>query len=269
MSSVGRSRATWAPVLLAGLVVGGVSIGGPRPCLAGPWVDARHCGPFVCRADFPLSGYEELFLQLAQLQIELVERLRIRPAAEPVEVYLFRDERSYRRFLQRQYPSAPYRRALFVKANGPGCVMAYRSGQFEVDIRHECTHALLHASLPMVPLWLDEGLAEYFEVAPDERAFDNPHLGSLRWAIALGRCPRLENLEGKGDLSEMGRAEYRDAWAWVHFLLHGPEPAREELVRFLSDIQAHNPPGLLSRRLWQRMPQLSNDLVAHFRCWRR
>ena len=31
---------------------------------------------------------------------------------------------------------------------------SYRGKDFETDVRHECTHALLNASLPMVPLWL-------------------------------------------------------------------------------------------------------------------
>ncbi|GIT30210.1 MAG: hypothetical protein Ct9H300mP1_22560 [Planctomycetaceae bacterium] len=35
---------------------------------------------------------------------------------------------------------------------------------FPEDLRHEFTHGVLHSSLKRVPLWLDEGLAEYFEV---------------------------------------------------------------------------------------------------------
>ena len=148
-------------------------------------------------------------------------------------------------------------------------VFAYRSRQFSVDIRHECTHALLHTTLPMVPLWLDEGLAEYFEVAPGDRAFNNPHLPGVRWAARLGVVSRLESLEKKGDLSKMGGSEYRNAWAWVHFMLHGPKEAHDELVRFLADIQVHTPPGLLSERLKRRLPDLKRRFAAHFRSWKR
>ena len=238
-------------------------------CLAQQWVDARVSGPFVCRAEFPLKGLEGLLEELAQLQDDLVRALGIPPVREPIELYLFRDKQSYSRYLKLHVPNVPYRRALYVKNQGPGMVLAYRSRELDIDLRHECTHALLHAVLPVVPLWLDEGLAEYFEVPPQERAFDNPHLGGLRWNLRLGIVPKLEGLEKKGDLSEMGRAEYRSSWAWVHFMLHGPEEARDELVRFLWDIRMSTPPGLLSQRLQRRIPATQRGLTAHFKSWKR
>jgi hypothetical protein len=65
----------------------------------------------------------------------------------------------------------------------------------------------------------------------------------------------------------MGRTQYRHAWAWTHFLLHGPPEAREELVRYLADIQALTPPGQLSRRLRHRIPDLERAFADHFRGW--
>lgn len=239
-----------------------------RPCPAQNWADARTAGPFVCRADFPLAGVEGLFAELVQLQDDVVRALGIRPAREAVEIYLFRDQSSYRKYIAQRFPQVPYRRALFIKSDGPGMVFAYRGSQFEVDLRHECTHALVHASLPMVPLWLDEGIAEYFEVAPSQRASNNPHLNGVRWGARLGIAPRLGALESKSDLAQMGSAEYRNAWAWVHFMLHGPAQAHDELVRFLTDIQANTPPGLLSQRLGRRLPQLDRRFLAHFAAWK-
>ena len=245
----------------------------PRGCLAQSevdrWVDWRMCGPFVVRAEFPLSGLDGLLRELSQLQSDLQHSLGIPPAREPIEVYLFRDKRSYSRYLQRHLPNVPYRPALYVKKQGPGKVLACWSRELATDLRHECTHALLHAVLPMVPLWLDEGLAEYFEVPPEKRAFDNPYLGGVQWNLRFGIVPQLENLEKKGDLSEMGRTEYRDSWAWVHFMLLGPRQARDELGRYLADIRASTPPGLLNRRLQQRLPATRRYFAAHFKSWRR
>ncbi|OHB70025.1 MAG: hypothetical protein A2V70_18415 [Planctomycetes bacterium RBG_13_63_9] len=238
-------------------------------CLAGEWIGWRVSGPFVCRAEFPLTQMDGLLRELAEIQTDLVERLRVPPARGPIEIYLFRDQRSYQRYLKCYLPHVPYRRALYVKSDGPGRVFAYRSRYLETDLRHECTHALLHEVLPVVPLWLDEGLAEYFEVSARQRAFDNPHLGSLRWSLTLGAIPQLESLEKKGDLAEMNRADYRHAWAWVHFMLHGPSEAREELIGFLADIRASTPPGLLSQRLARRLPRTNRSLALHFKTWRR
>jgi hypothetical protein len=206
---------------------------------------------------------------LARLQSDLVEMLRVRRAGEQIEVLLFRNEASYRDYLKRYLPTVPYRRALYVRRGGPGMVLAYRNGGLAVDLRHECTHALLHAALPVVPLWLDEGLAEYFEVPPIERAFDNTHLRGTRWNAMLGIVPKLEKMEGKGGLAEMGTKQYRDAWAWVHFMLHGSVEAHEELVGFLADIQARTPPGQMSSRLRRQIPNLEKRFADHFKRWNR
>lgn len=240
-----------------------------RNATAAEWADIRFAGPFVCHADFPLTDMEGLFADLNQLQNDLTRYLRLPPARERIEIYLLHDQATYRSYLAQHLPEAPYRRALYVKLGGPGMVFAYRSRELEVDLRHECTHALLHASLPMVPLWLDEGLAEYFEVPSAARAFDNPHFSSVRWAARFGLPPKLDNLENKRDLSQMGKSEYRGAWAWVHFMFHGSSEAHDELIHFLGDIQSGTPPGHLSQRLSRRLPTLPHQFSQHFKSWSR
>jgi hypothetical protein len=243
--------------------------GGPPLCTAADWVDGRLVGPFLCRADFPLGGLENLFAELRQLHGDLVRHLALPPAREAIELYLFHDQETYLRYLQRYFPELPYRRALYVKKNGPGMVFAFWSHRFDVDLRHECTHALLHAMLPEIPLWLDEGLAEYFETAAPQRAFDNPHLASIRCDVRSGGVPELESLEKITDLSGMGRLEYRNAWAWTHFMLHGDPEAHEELVGYLRAIRSHKTPGLLSTRLRQRWADPAQRFAAHFGSWKR
>jgi len=233
------------------------------------WVDLRVSGPFVCRSEFPLAPWEGLLRELAELQEDLVCRLEIPPVAEPIELYLFCDKSSYDRYLRQNLPGIPYRRALYIKSRGPGRVYAYRSQELRTDVRHECTHALLHAVLPLVPLWLDEGLAEYFEVPLQQQAFDNPHRDSLRWSLQFGSVRRLEDLERAGNLSDMGRNEYRDAWAWVHFMLHGPRQANAELIGYLRDIRSGVPPGLLSDRLKRQLGAPDRYLAGHFKQWKR
>ncbi len=232
------------------------------------WRDTRVLGPFVFRADFPLDEVEPLLGELVRLQRDLGDLLGVGPPREAIHVYLFDKQGSYEAFLRRHLPRVPYRRALYAKISGPGMVMAYRSRQLAVDLRHECTHALLHAALPMVPLWLDEGLAEYFEVAPDKRASGNPHLKTVRWNARWGKPQAIGSLEPLGDLSQMGAREYRSAWAWVHYLLHGSPAGHAELRSFLAEIQAGAPPEPLSDRLAARIPKLDAEWSAHFRSWR-
>ncbi len=245
-------------------------------CLAGgvcratdEWADVRAAGPFVCRADFSLKGSEVLLDDLAQLQDDLVRVLGVLPAQEHIELYLFRNEAGYRRYLSAFFPDVPYRRALYIKRGGPGVVLAFKSKQLDTDLRHECTHALLHAALPVVPLWLDEGLAEFFEVSPTSRPYGSPHLSKVRWNARFGMKTAIGKLEKKGGVGEMHGAEYRDAWAWVHFMLYGSPDAHGELVLYLRDIANVVPPGSLGTRLTRRIPELDREYLSHFRKWTR
>lgn len=234
---------------------------------AAEWADVRAAGPFVCRANFSLEGYEVLLDDLANLQQDLVRVLGVPPAEEHIELYLFESESGYRRYLNAYFPGVPDRRALYIKRGGPGVVLAFKSSELSVDLRHECTHALLHAVLPMVPLWLDEGLAELFEVSPPRRPYGSPHLSKVRWGARFGIKTSIGRLERKGAMAEMGAADYRNAWAWVHFMLYGSAEGHAELVLFLRDISNGVPPGSLEVRLSRRIPDLGERYLSHFRGW--
>lgn len=231
------------------------------------WPAEMSVGNVQCHANFALEPYRGLLSEVAVLQQDLHDKLGVSVAREPIHLYLFHHQSVYKSYLNKYFPDVPYRRALFIKSRGPGMVFAHLNNEFAVDVRHESTHALLHATLPMVPLWLDEGLAEYFEVPREDRASGNPHQGTTKWNARLGLLGKIESLEELRELSDMGRGEYRNAWAWVHFMLHGPPEAREELVRFLADIEAHVPPGKLSRRLRVRIPNLDRAFAEHFQRW--
>ena len=158
------------------------------------WPDERNAGVFHCHADFDLDQFEPLWEQMAALQQDLMRELRVPPANEPIHLFLFERKATYDDYLALHFPGVPYRRALFIKERGPGMVFAYLNKDFETDVRHESTHALLHASLPVVPLWLDEGLAEYFEVPASERARGNSHLSKVTWAARFGPGTRTRRV---------------------------------------------------------------------------
>jgi hypothetical protein len=238
-------------------------------CAEPLWLDHRSHGPFQLHATFPLESLTPFFNELSSLELELQRTLALPPAGHPIDVYLFDDEDSYRTTLENLYPRVPYRRALYVQRSGQGSVYAFWQPDLAVDLRHECTHALLHANLPMVPLWLDEGLAEYFEMPESQRAFEHPHLSKLRWNLRFGMVRSIESLEACDGLDDMEGEEYRFSWAWVHFMLHGPLPAHRALVHYLHDIERGDPPGKLSERLRAAMPDLETQMAKHFKNWKR
>jgi hypothetical protein len=248
-----------------------VAIAGTRRTTAAatPWVDRDSYGPFQCVAAFSLASLDGVDDDLARLEQELQRTLALPPARDPIEVFMLADEASHRAMLAELFPRVPYRRALYVQREGRAAVYAFRHPDLAIDLRHECTHALIHASLPEVPLWLDEGLAEYFEMPQPERAFGHPSLAAVRWNLRLGMHRTIESLEGADDLSQMGGVEYRFSWAWVHFMLHGPVAAHRALVRQLADLGRGKSETQMSARLRAAIPQLDERMVQHFEKWRR
>jgi hypothetical protein len=66
----------------------------------------------------------------------------------------------------------------------------------------------------------------------------------------------------------MDAADYRYSWAWVHFMLHGPEPAHQVLVNYLACYQQSTPAGKLSARLAAEVPNPTEQMIQHFKNWR-
>ena len=229
------------------------------------WPDEYQSGPFYFHADFQLRPHYTLLKSATALCDEVPRQLGIDKVDEPIHVFLFERRKTYRGYVKKHFPTAPNRPALFVKQRGPGMVFAYLGRSIAVDLRHEITHAVLHASLPMVPLWLDEGLGEYFEQPAGTREVHHPHRKSIEALVARGRIASIKQLESLSDISAMKPDHYRDAWAWVHFMLHGPPSSRNSLTTFLQDIQARVPPGQLSDRLRRQVPDLKAEYELHFR----
>lgn len=261
----------WSCRVKIAIVALGVASTMPASVTQAAWIDTRQVGPFTIHSTFPLAEYDRVFQELPELQRDICRTLGLPPARSPIAIYLFSNADQYQRYIERNYPKVPYRSALFISDGGVPTIYAYRKPDLDVDVRHECTHAMLHAVLPVVPLWLDEGLAKYFEVPANQRANGHPYFDDLRWKWSwrLGMVRSMETLEQRGDLAEMDAADYRSAWAWVHFMLHGPMPARQVLVSYLACYQQMTPAGKLSGRIAAVFPNPTQQMIDHFKHWQR
>jgi tetratricopeptide (TPR) repeat protein len=100
-------------------------------------------------------------------------------------------------------------------------------------LRHEVLHQYLDARLGALPVWLNEGLAEYYEIAGEERGLPvlgAPHAEHLATLAAQPSLPDVERLVhlAPADFYREGALSYAEAWACVHFLL-GSDLARRRL----------------------------------------
>jgi len=189
----------------------------------------------VVQANFPLTEIASILEEIYMLQHDLTRYIGIPAPQEKIELCLFKDERSYIEFLREYFPRAPRdRRALYIKLdNRPGTLLVQRTRDFEVDLRHEMTHAIIHASIPRMPIWLDEGLAKYFEVPREDRAHNHPYMRDIRRNAGLGMVPSLDRLARLETIDDMQAREYRDSWAWTHFLIHRSPETHRLLAAYL------------------------------------
>ena len=234
------------------------------PALVGlPKLSALENEHLLVRSDLKLPKDHPILRDLDGLRDEIADELNLPVQKQPVTVYLFSDELRYAQYLQTRYPLLPPRRAYFVGTAKELAVYTFWGERIQEDLRHEYTHGVLHASLMDVPLWLDEGLAEYFEVTSQPRGLNRDYAMRLAGNLSQGWKPDLDRLESLEKVDDMQKGDYMEAWAWVHFLLHHSDETRNVLVGYLHELRSDAKPGLLSKRLRDAIPTAEQRFAVH------
>lgn len=259
--------ATRLLILLAIGLGGCATLGGKPP---GESLVPNRCesrtGPFAVFTNTPLAADSQTLRCLGALERDVAQNLGIRApeTADPVEIYILRDRETFAHFLRFYYPELPPRRAFFLAQGEKSVVYAFFNERLEEDLRHEAAHALLHASVGELPLWLDEGLAEYLETPHDRLGQNAEHIARLPEDIKEGWKPDLAHLETLKTVREMSPRDYRESWAWVHFLLNGPAPGKAALLGYLGELRANPEAAPLSTRLEKLEKDPAERVLAHF-----
>ncbi len=183
---------------------------------------------------------------------------RLAPALElrspaPTKILAFRDARSYAPYKTRpdregarvlgQFLSHPDGNYLTIDA-GTRLVSSY------AVIYHEYVHYFVRHNFPGVPLWFNEGLAEYYSTFAVED--DVVHVGRPveRHVQFLGRDGEvslgdlLEVTQGSASYHEGEKAGrfYATSWALVHYLLSGDAERLDQMADFLFALQEGEEP---------------------------
>ncbi len=239
-----RHRWTDAPrhlcwILISVSVAGCATLGSQGQALI-PTRYQTRTGPFIVFTSTPTAPDAPAIRCLRALESDVATTLGMRVKTEEpaVEVYVLNDRESFNHFLRFYYPELPSRRAFFLAQGSRRVVYAFQSDRLEEDLRHEATHALLHVAVGDLPLWLDEGLAEYFEVPSSRHGLNDEHLARLPEDVSLGWTPDLAKLESLTTVREVTMRDYREAWAWVHFMLNGSSANKAILLATFADLRA-------------------------------
>lgn len=229
------SKYCWRVLLLLASISGCAATRLPSIAYDVPGHYVVRLGPYAVTTDYPIDRKDPILQELLTLRDDVHRQLELPSNREIIRIVIFENQQRYDDFFRRNFPELPPRRALFVKqTDGQMAVFTFRGENLGEDLRHETTHALLHSSLAYVPLWLDEGIAEYFEVPPGDDG-PPPHSAALVAYCSRGWEPDLDRLEELRDLWQMNAADYRECWLWVHFCLNHSDETRQILRTHLKE----------------------------------
>ncbi len=216
----------------------------------------------VVFSDSPLPQHHRLLEELRSQRALVSTKLGLPISDEPIQVYLFPTAEKLDAFMHSRYPDLPTRRAFFVETDTRLTVYAYWGDRVAEDLRHEVAHGYLHGVVPHLPLWLDEGLAEYFEVPRGQSGVNRPHVEQLT-DPAQHWQPDLEKLERLSGTGEMSQSQYAESWAWAHFLLESDPRRAEVLQGYLKSLAHPASSEPVSARLRRLDPHYQERLVEH------
>ena len=212
------------------------------PVLAGELAEFRS-RRYEVRTDLPLAEarglagymddvYDEYTRRLANFQVRNSERIRL---------YLFRDQAGYLGHLAGLGIGGQNTGGMFFVTGGDAGLATFVRGQRRQrmlhTLQHEGFHQFAYERIGRgLPIWANEGLAEYFGAAVPQRGrlrlgqFDDASVTALKLAVRDGRQFGFEELLSMTDEEWSLRVSsgdpnaglmYLQSWSMVHFLLHG------------------------------------------------
>lgn len=191
---------------------------------------------------------------------------RTRQGSERYRVYVFSSSASYHDYVEDVFGARRENTAgLFSPALGQ---LLIRSDVPREELlrttRHEGLHQVLDATLGHVPLWLNEGLAEYHEEGG--RRLGAPHKDHLAVLAEDSAWIGLERVLDLGDAVFYGDPDphYAQAWALVHYFLNGDPRDKRTFDLLLADLRAGRGAAEATRLLKGRL----GDLAAFEARWR-
>jgi tetratricopeptide (TPR) repeat protein len=182
----------------------------------------------------------------------------------PTYIYVFKNGAAFRPY-QRIYAGRPLESGGFFLSTQLANYVAINGdqrGDERAIIYHEYLHYVLRNQYASLPLWLNEGLAEYystFEATSTEAKIGLPVVEHIVWLrknplIPLASLFAVE--EGSKEYNESSRRGgfYAQSWALVHYLISGNPERRRQASEYLRLAQAGTPPDQIFRRAFGTDP---------------
>jgi tetratricopeptide (TPR) repeat protein len=183
------------------------------------------------------------FEQIRQMFHSAFAGLRVDPA-QPIIIVAAKNENTMKLFLPEEWETKGHIRHAGIYQQGEDKDYVLLRLDTEGDnpfhtLYHEYTHALLRLNFRALPIWLNEGLAEFFgnSTLGDKEVktgtIDSGHLYLLNQSKLIPIETLLEVGHDSPYYNEKDRASvfYAESWAVVHFLMMNPEARQKQLLK--------------------------------------
>jgi tetratricopeptide (TPR) repeat protein len=248
-----------------------------QPADVEQWVTVRSPN-FTVHSDATPERAAEIVASLERFRSvfsQFAGEIELRSPA-PTRIFAFRDEQSY----------APYKGGNEGSGRVLGQFLSHRDGNYITlnsdprylgafsVIYHEYVHYLVLSNFPTVPMWFNEGLAEYYSTLLTEG--DAVYLGQpverhMRWLLANSEFD-VEGVlavgrEGAGSNEAHGAGRfYAVSWILVHYLLSDEVDRSDDLASYFTALaQGAEPRGAFIDAFGLRASELEEQLHEYVR----
>jgi Flp pilus assembly protein TadD len=193
------------------------------------WVEVRS-PHFSVMTDCGEKRGKEVALRFEQMRavFSIILQQKDTRASAPLEILVFRNSQELRAYAPLWQGKPIELAGLFAPGQDRQFIALDLSNEQNWQaIAHEYSHHMLHADLPHVPLWLDEGFAEYYSsilFTPKAVELGRPSEATLQ-VLKAGRMPldKLFSVTRKDEVYNENHNPrhlfYAQSWLAMHFLL--------------------------------------------------
>jgi Protein of unknown function (DUF1570) len=193
-----------------------------------------------------------------------------------ITVLALRDEASMQELLPDFWEKGHVRNAgLFVQRLGKAYIVLrmdlVTDNSYET-IYHEYFHSITTPYYPYLPLWLSEGLAEFFgnaEINPKDVTLGRVNASLLRQLngktlIALPTLFRVDHASQYYNEQERTSLFYAESWALTHYLLVGNDDSRHAAIaNYLKALQHQVPQDKAAQQAFGDLNVLARELARY------
>jgi Flp pilus assembly protein TadD len=271
----GRSTSALAAGIrlgLATLVLAGAAM---QPASAATWTRLRSQN-FLFIGDAPESAIHRVARSLEQFRNVMALVLPGAPQTSPVPpvVILFSSDRAFTPFKPR-YQGRPMENVGgYMHLSEDVTYIAMNAERSRRAVFHEYTHFLIANTIGVVPPWLNEGLAEFYQMYEDaggRAAIVRPSFAHLRLLQRNPLMPLNELLAVDQDSPHYNEGDrrgifYAQSWALVHYLAVGSASRAGQLSDYIDRLERGTSPGEAFRAAFKAEPgALDQELRNYLR----